>query len=270
MSGGFLWPREHGAWAMLLFPFLAALVVAGEPSWESLAALVALLGVFMVQEPLLVLLRQRFVWRERRAITSQAVSTLLRAGLPAAAASALVLWRLPWKPLVVLGAGAAVLLALRMALTLANKQRSAVLQVVEATGLSATALLGYLSARGALHEAAYVLWAVFSLHHAAALFVIRARLEAIAGARSVSALLRRYRVAAWVAQAVLLAAVLGTAAAGGYVLAAAFAVPLVLHSVDLLRLGDPAFLKTPLVRVGWREVAISTAFAVLTVSALRM
>lgn len=267
---GLLWPREHGAWAMLLLPFFAALAVARGVRWESLAALVAILGIFLAQEPLLVLLRQRYVWKERRAAADQAVSSFLLTAVPAALAGCVLLWRLPWKPLAALGVVASVLLLLRIVFTISRKQRFALLQVLEATGLSATALLGYLSARGALDLQALLVWAAFSLHHAAALFVIRARLEAIVSTRSQTGMERRFRVAAWAGQVALLVAIVGSAAAGSASLALAFAIPFALHTRDLFLLDNPIFLKTPLTRVGWREVAISLAFFAVVVASFRV
>ena len=68
MARGRGWPlpREHGAWGMLLQPFAAAAVVAAEWTPALGAALGAMLAVFLAREPLLVLARQRWVWREPR------------------------------------------------------------------------------------------------------------------------------------------------------------------------------------------------------------
>jgi len=184
MSSRFLWPREHGAWAMLLLPFLCGVAVTGTARWESLAALAVILAVFLAQEPALTLLRRRFVWREPRDASRQAGWSLCLLLPPAAAALAILFVRLPWKPLAALSGVAAVLMAWRAVFTLSNKQRFVLLQVVEAAGLTSTALLGYLSAHGSLDRVAWMLWGAFSVHHAAALFVIRARLEAIIGSKA--------------------------------------------------------------------------------------
>jgi hypothetical protein len=268
MTGRLLWPREHGAWAMLLLPFLSGLVVAGSARWESLAAGVTILGVFLALEPLTVLLRQRFQWRDRREASERAAGTLRIVLPPAVVAGLILVWRLPWRPLVVLAGVTAILMAWRIAFTLSNKQRFVVLQILEAAGLSATALLGYLSSRGDWSRAAFLLWGAFSLHQAAALFVIRARLEAIVGAKAGGSAPRRFRLTAWYAQAALGGIGIWALLAGYPRLALAFAVPFALHSRDLLLLGRPWFLKIPLTRVGWREVLISAAFAAILVSAL--
>jgi hypothetical protein len=266
MKRSWVWPREHGAWAMFLLPFFAGLAAAGELRWDAWAALAAILGTFLAQEPLLILLRQRYVWQERREETANAVFTLAWLVPLWLASVALLFWRLPWRPLAALGVLAAALTALRAACVLARRQRFVALQLVEACGLSSTALLAFLASQRALPPAAWLLWGVFSVHHAAALFVIRARLEAITAARGRAAQ-RSFRMAAWCGQAAVLAAAVVSLASGRPTLAAAFAIPFALHVRDLLLLDHPAVLRTPLTRVGWREVAISLGFSALAASA---
>ena len=55
-------PREHGAWGMLLFPFISAAVLTGAWSWSYIPASFAALAVFLIREPLTVLARQEYVW----------------------------------------------------------------------------------------------------------------------------------------------------------------------------------------------------------------
>jgi hypothetical protein len=56
--------------------------------------------------------------------------------------------------------------------------------------------------------------------------------------------------------------------AGRSGLALALAVPLAVHAADLARLRKPEFLRTPLRKVGFRELALSSLFSVLVVAAL--
>jgi len=250
---------------MLLLPFLGGVAVAQRVEWESLAALVALVGLFTIQEPILVLLRQWFIWKEKRDVTPAAAFTVVVAGSFALLSGGLLFWFLPWRPLAVLTLAAAVVLGLRAVLTLGNLQRSAPLQIIEAAGLSASCVLSYLAGHGTVDGRALLLWGVFFLHHSAALFVVRARLEAVIAAKSAGGLRRRFRTGAWAGQSLLLAALVAALAAKTPVLAVALAVPFLVHTWDLLRLDDPFFLKVPLARVGWREVGISSTFSVLAV-----
>ena len=52
------WPREHGAWAQLLMP-LAAALLCGRATTDSLLLALAALSLFVAHEPLLVLRGQR-------------------------------------------------------------------------------------------------------------------------------------------------------------------------------------------------------------------
>ena len=56
-------PREHGAWELLLQPFVAAAILAGFWHWLLLPTLALVLLGFLLKEPLVVLARQRWVWR---------------------------------------------------------------------------------------------------------------------------------------------------------------------------------------------------------------
>src|SRR5438270_5102721 len=70
-------PREHGATAMLLIPFCSAAILAREWRWTELAALLAALSTFAAKDPLVVLARQRWVWKQLHPETEAARSWLL-------------------------------------------------------------------------------------------------------------------------------------------------------------------------------------------------
>ena len=129
-------PREHGAWGMLLLPFVTALVLSRRATWEVLPAAVLAAGVFVAREPLVVLWRQARVWKQWRPETEQARRSLAFY-LAAIALSALILlWRRPIWPLVAMGVAAAALTAVSAYLTVQNRQRSLGLQLASAAGLT--------------------------------------------------------------------------------------------------------------------------------------
>src|SRR5581483_11660514 len=66
MRSGALIPRAHGAWAMLLQPFVAALLVYHRVSWAVRPALAAVVLVFLIRDPPTILARQKWVWRGER------------------------------------------------------------------------------------------------------------------------------------------------------------------------------------------------------------
>src|SRR5579883_1628109 len=66
-------PREHGATAMLLIPFFAAAILLRQFYWTEIVALAAVVCAFAIKDPLVVLARQRFVWKQEHAETKPAL-----------------------------------------------------------------------------------------------------------------------------------------------------------------------------------------------------
>jgi hypothetical protein len=66
-------PREHGATAMLLTPIVCVAILAREWRWCELAALTAAFATLAAKDPMVVLARQRFVWKQRHPETAAAV-----------------------------------------------------------------------------------------------------------------------------------------------------------------------------------------------------
>jgi hypothetical protein len=267
LPGPWLVPREHGAWAMLLFPFCSALVLARAWSWRALPAVVAAVGVFVLKEPLLVLARQAWIWKEPRPEAAAARRFLLAYGALTLLAGAWLCFAI--RPLVLLGLGAAAiaLTGLAVYLALENRPRAVLLQLGSALGLSGSALLAWLALRPALTPAVWWLWAAHAGHSTASLLAVRARLAALAGLRSGGAP-PAFRVAALLAQAVLLATAFALPGLGRPALAAPLLFSAGVHLLDLARLRNAAFLRVPLRRVGRRELAVSALFSVLVLTAL--
>lgn len=260
-------PREHGAWAMLLLPFLSALVLARRLDWETVPASGAALLLFLVREPLVVLWRQAATWKDRRPETTAAWRSLICYAPAIAVAAALLFWRLPAGPLLALSLMAGVLLLSSTYLVVHNRRRSLALQVSSAAGLSASAVLAWLSVRPQVEEAVLWLWGLQFAHSTAAVLAVHARLEARIAVRA-SRDLDKARCRAVVAQALLLAGAALLGALGKWGLAAALALSGGVHSTDLWRLRNRRFVEIPLQRVGLRELAISTAVSALLLMGL--
>jgi hypothetical protein len=252
---------------MLLVPFVSALVLARQINWEVLPAAVAVVGVFLIREPLVVLWRQAAVWKDRRPETDAAKRSLVWYGPPVLVAGLILLWRLPPTPLASLGVLAGCLLAISTYLVVHNRRRSVVLQVSSAAGLNASAVVAWLAVHPDLDSRIGWLWGLQFAHSAASLLAVHARLEARIAAhtsRDVDEMRRR----ALVAQGLLLLSAAALAAQNRFVLALALLFSGCLHATDLHRLRDPRFLEMPLTRVGLRELAISFAFSVLVLVGL--
>lgn len=154
-----LLPREHGAYAQLVFPLLTALAL-GRPSFASVLLTISVVTVFLAHEPVLVLLGRRG-GRAKRELSMTArlrLITLIALGLPA---GALGLWLAPPQT----RAAALVPFALGALLTpliFSRLEKTAVGELLVALTLSATlipvAVAGDVPIRVAL--AAATVWAV--------------------------------------------------------------------------------------------------------------
>src|SRR5579863_8554487 len=58
-------PREHGATAMLLTPIFSVAILARKWHWSELAVLAAAFAAMAAKDPAVLLVRQRFVWKQR-------------------------------------------------------------------------------------------------------------------------------------------------------------------------------------------------------------
>ncbi len=102
-----MFPREHGAWAMLAAPFISAAILARNPDWLLVPAAGAVLSTFCIREPLTVLARQVFVWRDRKAESTVALRFLALNLFVLALSAAALLYSRPWRILLPFAAGAA-------------------------------------------------------------------------------------------------------------------------------------------------------------------
>jgi len=257
-------PREHGAWALLIQAFAAGAVLGGRWTWLLVPACgLALLG-FLLKEPLIAIARQRFVWRrampESRAAAGWLAAELLLVLLCLAALAARV-------PLLELGglAGAGLLLTVvAVWLTVKNRQRSMVLQIMSAAGLCSASLLAALAAVGSLPAWAWALWAILSAHATTSIPVVHVRLQMKIASRSKTAA-GAPRMPAWVwgLPLVALPALIYNAA-----LALPLAFSFAASVAERRRLGSEEGLREPLRRVGFRLLAVSITHTVLTIAVL--
>lgn len=253
---------------MLLTPFFAAAILLREVHWLELVALVAVVCAFALKDPLVVLARQRFVWRERHPETSAARTAALIQFLILAACGAGLMLAQDWRPFLPLFAGAGVFTALAVALTVRNKQRSEWFQTASAVALTSTCLIACLAARGSIPAWCWLLWALCALQATAGIFVVHARLDARIAARNPKAANFQNRRAAFVLQTILLASGAAAALFAHPWAAGALAAAAACYLLELRRQKNPASLQMPLKHVGLQALGLSTAFALFIVADL--
>lgn len=265
------WPREHGAWGMWLAPFLAAAILTKFSSWLLVPALCAAFLAFIVRQPLIVLARQRWVWRDTKPETDSARRALVLEAVLLVVCSLVLFGQLPAVPLLAMGGMAVSMTAAAVWMTLKNRQRSVPLQAASAAGLSATALLACLAGSGRIHDWAWWLWLFQTLHSLGGIFAVHARLDALAALKQPAAAGRQaqasfYQAAALIALQALAAALLSGLDRGALSVPPLFSC--VTGALELFRIKRRQLLREPLRLVGVRALAFSILHAALCVIVL--
>jgi hypothetical protein len=160
---------------MVMLPFLATAFLLHPAPARLLAAFLVVMALFLLREPLIVLARQRWVWRDAHAETGQARRFALGLSVLAILAALAAIPREAWPLALVCGAGAAVLMGVSIILAVRNRQHSVPFQVIGAVGLAGSSLAAAL-ASGGVPGWAWLLWGASSLHGAAAIPLVHARL----------------------------------------------------------------------------------------------
>lgn len=116
-------PREHGATAMLLTPIFSVAILARAWRWSELAVLAAAFAALSAKDPAVLLVRQRFVWKQKSVESSAAFQWLLGWSILLIAGVAILLATWPLKAFLAMGAGIAVFGCLAIVVNLKNRQR---------------------------------------------------------------------------------------------------------------------------------------------------
>ncbi len=258
-------PREHGATAMLFTPIVCAAILARAWRWSELAVVTAAFAALAAKDPLVVLARQRFVWKQRHQETAVAarwfagwMALLLLSGLVLVTA-----W--PLKATLAMGLGAGIFAALAIAVNLKNRQRSTLFQIASAAALTSSSLATFLAASGALAPWCWGLWLLMAMQATAGILVVHARLDARIASRGTAPASEQFRRAAQVALGVLFCAAVAAALLRRGWIALALLLAVTGYAYDLRGQLDSAALQLPLKTVGQRALALSSLFSGLLI-----
>ncbi len=264
-------PREHGATAMLLTPFAAAAVLSRTASWPEAASLIASAMLFGMKDPLVVLARQRWVWKHAHPETHAALRWVLTEAVVLCACGAALVWNGPLIPYTLLFAGAACFTALAVGVNVRNRQRATAFQVASAVALTSTSLLGALSAAGTIPRWCWILWGLLAVQAAAGIFTVHSRLDLRVASRkaaldaSEKALLQR---PALIFSGLLAIGGLTAIAGQNYWIGAALLLAALGYAIDLRSQRSYASLQTPLTTIGIRALSLTVVYAALVVRGL--
>jgi len=261
-------PREHGATAMLLIPIICAAILARQWRWSELATLSAAFAALAAKDPMVVLTRQRFVWKQRHAETTTATRWLAGWGVLLALSGIVLLASWPLKAVVAMGLGVGAFSALAIAVNVTNRQRSTLFQIASAVALTSSSLATSLSATGTIAPWCWWLWILMAMQATAGILVVHARLDARVALRGTEAASLQYRRSAQVALIALVCAAVAAALLGRIWIALALLVPVAGYWYDLRSQRNGEGLQLPLKKVGQRALALSSLFAFIIVIGL--
>ena len=266
-------PREHGATAMLLSPFVCAAVLARQFHWIEIFAFLTIALGFAAKDPLVTLFRQRLTWKQPRPETAVA-RRWLAVELPILLVSgALLLARGPLAAYALLGLGEGAFGALAVWVNVHTKQRAEWFQVMSAIALTATSLLACLAALREIPRWGWQLWTLCALQATAGIFVVHARLDARIAMRGHAPAAEGgaigNRRAAQLAIAVLVGSAIGAAILGfDWEVPAALLLASCGYTYELRRQKDPISLQMPLTRVGIQALTLSIIYGLLLIAGL--
>lgn len=261
-------PREHGATAMLLTPIFGVAILARTWHWSELAVLAAAFAAISAKDPAVLLIRQRFVWKQRSPDAPAAARWLLGWTLLLIASVLVLLHAWPFTAFLAIGAGIAAFGCLAIAVNLKNRQRSTLFQIASAAALTSTSLATCISATGAVASWCWWFWALMAMQASAGILVVHARLDARIALRRGTAATRHFRRAAQVALLWLVGAAVAAAFLKHGWIAAALLLAAAGYAYDLMRQRNSVSLQMPLKAVGLQALMLSTLYSLLLIAGL--
>ena len=253
---------------MLLTPFFSAAILLWSANWLELVALVVVVCAFAVKDPLLVLARQRTVWKQEHPETRLATRVAFIELLVLAGCAAVLVSARGWRSFLPLFLGGGAFTALAVAVNVLNRQRSAWFQVASAVALTSSCLMACLSVQGKIVSWCWLLWILSALQASAGIFVVHARLDARAAARKANESGCGSRRAAFISQVSLAFAAAIFALFGRFWIATALLIAAACYLIELRRQVNLKALQMPLTRVGQQALALSIVYTVLVIVGL--
>lgn len=261
-------PREHGATAMLFTPMVCAAILARTWSWTEIAAFAAAFAALAAKDPMVILARQRLVWKQPHAETPVAARWFAGWTLLLALSGLVLLFTWPLKATIALGLGVGVFSVMAIMVNVKNRQRSTLFQIASAVALTSSSLATSLSATGSIQPWCWWLWLFLALQAATGILVVHARLDARIALRNTARASQEFRRQAQVAVVVLVAGAVTAAALRHWFVAAALLVAALGYAYDLYNQRNVSDLQRPLTSVGQRALALSSVYSILLIAGL--
>ncbi|HSB71678.1 MAG TPA: YwiC-like family protein [Candidatus Methylomirabilis sp.] len=261
-------PKEHGAWAVLYGAFLAGVGVAGRMHLPVLLLLVGITASAFANGALTILLRPAagpaHAARKRRALAW----SLVYGGLAVTAlVPLLMVYRMTF--LIPFAVGATFFVLLRALLIRGKDDRSLVGELLGTAGLSMVVAVTHAVSVSEVRPVGLILWVLVFLFFASAVFRVRTRLHGMfvrqRGVRAADP--GRVQSVVYHIMLILVIPLLAVLHVIPWVVLFAFA-PAVWRAASGLR--DDGEAPLDVMRLGWSEVALTTAFVLLLIGAFHV
>ncbi len=261
-------PREHGATAMLLTPIFSVALLARTWHWSELAVLVAAVAALSAKDPAVLLIRQRWMGKQKPPQPSTALQWLFGWSVVLIASVSILLATWPLKAFFAVGAAIATFGCLVILVNLKNRQRSTLFQIASAAALTSTSLATCITALGSIASWCWWFWGLIAMQASAGILVVHARLDARIALRKAVAASQQFRRAAQVALALLLCAAVAAVVLRRASIALALALAAAGYAFDLVRQKDSISLQMPLTKVGQQALLLSILYSALLIAGL--
>ncbi len=253
---------------MLLTPIFSVAILARAWHWSEVAVFAAAFAAMSAKDPAVLLLRQRFVWKQRSPDSSAALQWLLGWSLVLVASLIFLIATWPLKVFLAMGAGIAIFGCVALVVNLKNRQRSTLFQIASAAALTSTSLATCVSATGSIAPWCWWFWALIAMQASTGILVVHARLDARIALRKAAQASLQFRHAALAALGVLACAAVAAGILGHVWIALALALAVLGYGYELIRQKHSGALQMPLKTVGQQALLLSTLYSVLLIAGL--
>jgi len=265
-TSSYLLPREHGAWGIVLIPFLTAVAIAGRLTLAVGVALAVVLLAFIARYPLELLLVPELYRRAGSPPRERARRLAWAYGLLAATLGVLLV--VGWKLYLLLAVGllAALFLLFHLWAGRRSSDRSWGAELLGTVGLTLSGLVGWIAATGTLNLTGLLVWWLNCIFFCAGIVYVKSRIRGrLAVHRPELQQATHFMLGFHVAVVVFVLGLVYLRWISPLILVP-FAVAAARASWGARRTGQPFALR----RLGWSEVALSIFFATFLTLGFRL
>lgn len=261
-------PREHGATAMVLTPMVAVAILARAWDARELLLPMAAIAAMGAKDPLVLLLRERLVWKRRHADSANALRWFAGWMAIFLVCTGVILEGWPVRATMWMSVALGVFAILAIAVNVKNQQRSTLFQIASGAALSSSAVAMCLTITGGVATWCWWFWGLMTLQASAGILVVHARLDARLALRGKAEPGEKFRRAAIWFLGLMGCTAIYAALQGRAWVAIGLAVAVAGFGYDLYQQRSRDALELPLKKVGQRSLALSMVYAVLMIVAL--